>query len=440
MFYVHMLLLLTVIFIGIRHGGIAFGLLGGLGVSVLAFVFGVAPGSPPVSVMLIILAVVAASATLEATGGLQLLVRFAEKLLRKHPNQIVFLGPLCTYSLTVLVGTGHSVYPLLPVIYDVAYKKGIRPERPMAMATVASQMGITASPIAAAAAVVMATAADNSLDISLANVLLVTIPATLIGVLVGCTWSLRRGKDLADDQEFITRCQDLEFKQQLEDSQQENGDDAEIGSQAKKGLTIFMAGIVTVIFVAMFGKDLSLLPEGVKMSVAIQFLMLSVGALILLTTKVDPKKIVHSNVFIAGMTAVVIIFGIAWMSDTIIGFHKPYLISLVSDIVAAHPWTFAIAMFVVSVFLKSQAAVLTIMLPLGFAMGIPAPVLIGVLPACYAYFFFPFYPSDLAAITFDRSGTTQIGKYVLNHSFLLPGFIGVITATTVGYVISTAIN
>ncbi|MDC5820212.1 anaerobic C4-dicarboxylate transporter [Vibrio europaeus] len=437
MFYVHMLLLLTVIFIGIRHGGIAFGLLGGLGVSVLAFVFGVAPGSPPISVMLIILAVVAASATLEATGGLKLLVKFAERLLRKHPSQIVFLGPLCTYSLTVLVGTGHSVYPLLPVIYDVAYKKGIRPERPMAMATVASQMGITASPIAAAAAVVMATAADNHLDISLVNVLLVTIPATLIGVLVGCLWSLKRGKELDQDQDFIQRCQDPEFKAQLIDEVQQNESEPASQKVAKRGLGIFLAGIATVIFVAMFGKDLGLLPDGVKMSVAIQFLMLSVGALILLTTKVEPKKIVHSNVFIAGMTAVIIIFGIAWMSDTIIGFHKPYLISLVSDIVAAHPWTFAIAMFVVSVFLKSQAAVLTIMLPLGFAMGIPAPVLIGVLPACYAYFFFPFYPSDLAAITFDRSGTTEIGKYVLNHSFLLPGFIGVITATTVGYVLST---
>ncbi|WP_394245555.1 anaerobic C4-dicarboxylate transporter [Vibrio astriarenae] len=439
MFYVHMLLLLTVIFIGIRHGGIAFGLLGGLGVSILAFVFGIAPGTPPISVMLIILAVVAASATLEATGGLKLLVRFAERLLRKHPNQIVFLGPLCTYSLTVLVGTGHSVYPLLPVIYDVAYKKGIRPERPMAMATIASQMGITASPIAAAAAVVMATAADNNLDISLVNVLMVTIPATLIGVLTGCLWSLKRGKDLDKDQEFIERCKDPEFKAQLIDIE-EGSNEGAIAPTAKRGLMIFLAGIATVIFVAMFGKELSLLPDGVNMSVAIQFLMLSVGAIILLVTKVEPKKIVHSNVFIAGMTAVIIIFGIAWMSDTIIGFHKPYLISLVSDIVAAHPWTFAIAMFVVSVFLKSQAAVLTIMLPLGFAMGIPAPVLIGVLPACYAYFFFPFYPSDLAAISFDRSGTTQIGKYVLNHSFLLPGFIGVVTATGVGYVISMAIN
>lgn len=440
MFYIHLMLLLAVIFVGIRHGGIAFGLLGGLGVSVLAFVFGVAPGTPPISVMLIILAVVAASATLEATGGLKLLVKYAEKLLRKHPNQIVFLGPLCTYSLTVLVGTGHSVYPLLPVIYDVAYKKGIRPERPMAMATVASQMGITASPIAAAAAVVMATAVDNNLDIGLIDVLKITIPATLTGLLLACTWSLKRGKDLDKDPEFQARCQDEVFRNELVDSEAEAKEGSSEDKKAKVGLTVFVLGIATVIFVAMFGKNLNLLPSGVKMSVAIQFLMLSVGAIILLVTKVQPKKIVTSNVFTAGMTAVIIIFGIAWMSNTIISFHKPYLVSMVSDVVNVYPWSFAIAMFVASVFLKSQAAVLTIMLPLGFSLGIPAEVLIGVLPACYAYFFFPFYPSDLAAITFDRSGTTRIGKYVINHSFLIPGFIGVITATVVGYFLSMAFN
>ncbi|CAM4296918.1 anaerobic C4-dicarboxylate transporter [Vibrio neonatus] len=441
MFYVHMLLLLAVIFVGIRYGGIAFGLLGGLGVSVLSFVFGIAPGQPPIGVMLIILAVVAASATLEATGGLKLLVKYAEILLRKHPSKVVFLGPLCTYFLTVLVGTGHSVYPLLPVIYDVSIKRGIRPERPMAISTVASQMGITASPIAAAAAVVMATAASNNLDITLGQVLLVTIPATLTGVLLAATWSLKRGKDLSEDPEFLERCKDPQFKAQLidtsETSTHTNG--AQEDKQAKRGLTVFLLGILTVICIAMFGKDIGLLPKGVSTSTALQFLMLSVGAIILLTTNVDPKKIVKTNVFIAGMSAVIIIFGIAWMSDTIIAHNKPYIIGLVEDIVQTHPWTFAIAMYASSVFLKSQAAVLTIMLPLGFALGIPAEVLIGVLPACYAYYFFPFYPSDLAAITFDRSGTTRIGKYILNHSFLIPGFIGVISATAIGYALSIGI-
>ncbi|WP_076414185.1 anaerobic C4-dicarboxylate transporter [Shewanella sp. UCD-KL12] len=438
MFFVHMMLLLAVIFVGIRHGGIAFGLLGGLGVSILAFVFGIAPGSPPINVMLIILAVVAASATLEATGGLKLLVRFAERLLRKHPEHIVFLGPLCTYSLTVLVGTGHSVYPLLPVIYDVAYKKGIRPERPLAIATVASQMGITASPIAAAAAVVIATSMENNLDIGLIDVLMVTIPSTLIGVLVASAWSLKRGKDLDKDPEFQARLKDDEFRESLIDPEIESSDKQAVEKTAKRGLTVFLLGILSVIIIAMFNKQL--LPEGVGMSVAIQFMMLSVGGIILLSTNISPKKIVNSNVFTAGMTAVIIIFGIAWLSDTIIGHHKTYLVSMVSDLVNLYPWTFAIAMFVVSVFLKSQAAVLTIMLPLGFSLGILAPVLIGVLPACYAYFFFPFYPSDLAAISFDRSGTTKIGKYVLNHSFIMPGFIGVLTATVIGYFLSITIN
>ncbi len=437
MFWVHMLLLLIIIFIGIRYGGIAFGLLGGLGVSILVFVFGIVPGSPPVSVMLIILAVVAASATLEATGGLSLLVTYAERLLRNHPQYVVFLGPLCTYSLTVLVGTGHSVYPLLPVIYDVAYKQGIRPERPLAVSSVASQMGITASPIAAAAAVVMATAVENQLGIGLVDVLKITMPATFIGVMASAAWSLKRGKDLDKDEVFQEKMTDPEFARQAAGDMDTQAN-SQVDPKARKGLAIFLGGILCVILVALFSK--SVLPQGVGMSVAIQFLMLSVGAVILMATNVSPKAIAASNVFTAGMVAVLIIFGIAWLSDTIIGAHKPYLIGLVSDMVKAWPWSFAFAMFIVSIFLKSQAAVLTIMMPLGFVLNIPPEVLLGVLPSCYAYFFFPFYPSDLAAISFDRTGTTAIGKYVINHSFMLPGIIGVGTATIVGYFLSMAIS
>ncbi len=435
MFWVHLLLLLTVIFVGIRFGGMAFGLFGGLGIAVLVFGFGIAPGNPPVAVMLIILAVVAASATLEATGGLDLIVKYAEKLLRSRPDMIVFLGPLCTYSLTVLVGTGHSVYPLLPVIYDVAHRQGIRPERPMAMATVGSQMGITASPIAAAAAVVLATAADNDFEIGLVDILVITMPATLIGLLVGCTWSLRRGKDLDKDQEYQERMADPDFRREAFGGAETGGERA-IKDTAGLGLTIFVLGILSVIVLALLSKIL--LPEGVKMSVAIQFMMLSVGGLILLFTRIKPRDIAHSSVFTAGMVAVITVYGIAWLSDTIISEHKEYLIDLISGMVEKQPWTFALAMFAVSAFVKSQAATLTIMLPFGVALGIPPAVLVGVLPSCYAYFFFPFYPSDLAAISFDKSGTTRIGQYVLNHSFQIPGWIGVGTATVVGYLIGQA--
>ena len=264
-----------------------------------------------------------------------------------------------------------------------------------------------------------------------------SMPATFLGVLAAATWSLKRGKDLDKDPVFAEKMKDPEFVKELN---REGGGQTEkqIDPKAHKGLFIFLGGILAVIIVALFSK--TVLPKGVGMSVAIQFMMLTVGALILLFTNVSPKKIAGGTVFNAGMVAVLIIFGIAWLSDTIIGAHKTYLIDLVKDMVEALPWTFAFAMFIVSVFLKSQAAVLTIMLPLGFLLNIPPAVLIGVLPACYAYFFFPFYPSDLAAISFDRTGTTRIGKYVVNHSFMLPGIIGVGTATGVGYFLSMMLS
>ncbi len=254
--------------------------------------------------------------------------------------------------------------------------------------------------------------------------------------MAAATFSLKRGKDLDKDQIYLKRMEDPEFRLEASGGH-EMGETTEIKNTAARGLLVFLLGILSVIILALLSKKL--LPEGVGMSVAIQFMMLSVGAIILLCTNIKPKDISHSSVFIAGMTAVITIFGIAWLSDTIIGYHKEYLVGLVSGMVNVYPWTFAIAMFFVSIFLKSQAAVLTIMMPLGFSLGIDHDVLLGVLPSCYAYFFFPFYPSDLAAISFDRSGTTAIGKYVLNHSFMLPGFIGVGTATVIGYCLTVFI-
>lgn len=306
MFWLHLLLLLLIILTGLHYGGMAFGLLGGLGVAILAFT-GVPPGHPPLNVMLIIIAVISASATLEATGGLELLIRHAEKLLRRHPDSITYLGPICTWSLTVLVGTGHSIYPLLPVIYDIAYKNGIRPERPLAISTVASQMGTIASPIAAAAAVVLSTAWHNDLTIGLIDVLKVTIPATFIGAMVAATWSLKRGRPLNEDPDFRKRLHDPSFRHELATASRDS--DASLLPSARKGLCTFTLGIIAVIVLALLSDQL--LPAKVDMSVAIQFMMLGVGAVILLLTNAKPRDIAQSSVFTAGMTAVVTIFGIA---------------------------------------------------------------------------------------------------------------------------------
>lgn len=301
----------------------------------------------------------------------------------------------------------------------------------MAVSSIACQMGVTASPISAATAATIAITAANGPSVSLVRILMVTIPACFIGMLVAATWSVKRGKELARDPRFQEKMADPALRSYIQ-SGQASVLGQEVTKNAKRSLNIFLVGVIAIIIVAMFSKRLlPITAQGapIPMSVSIQFIMLAVGATILFATRIRPKAISDAKVFNAGMVAVIMIFGIAWMSDTVIGHNKPYIIDLIAATVRAHPWTFALAMFSFSAFLKSQAAVLSVMLPLGFELGLPIETLIGSIPACYAYFFFCFYPTDLAAINFDRTGTTHIGRYIFNHSFMIPGLIGVDTAS-----------
>lgn len=434
MFWIQFAVLLLAIYIGIRVGGLGLGLIGGTGVTIFSFAFGMNPGNPPIDVMLIIVAVVAASATLHAAGGLVYMVQLAEKLLRKHPKYIVFLAPYCSYFLTMAVGTGHAVYMLQPIIADVAYKTGIRPERAMAASSIASQMGITASPIAAAVTSYLAMALKAGHAINLFTILSVTIPATMIGVFFAALWSIQRGKDLDKDEEFKERMKDPEFRAQLDETVTLL--DKKISVKAKRSVLIFFAGVVAIVLIAMFKLAPVINNKPVSMTLIVQMVMLTTGAAILLYSKVKPSEIASSSVFRAGMAAVIAIMGIAWMSDTFIDHNKGILVEYMKAMVSNYSWLFALAMFAVSAFVKSQAATLLIMVPVGLALNIPKNLMIGMIPACYAYFFFCFYPSDLSAISFDRTGTTRIGKYLLNHSFMIPGLIGVGCATVVGYTIS----
>jgi anaerobic C4-dicarboxylate transporter DcuB len=437
MFWLHFAILLTAIYFGIRVGGIGLGLVGGTGVTIFVLGFGMKPGAPPTDVIFIIIAVVAASATLHAAGGLTYMVQLAEKLLRKHPKYIVLLAPFCTWLLTIAVGTGHSVYLLQPIIADVAYKTGIRPERAMGVSSIASQMGITASPIAAAATSFLAMSLKQGYKVSLFDILIVTVPATFIGVLLAALWSMRRGKDLDKDPEFQERMKDPGFRAQLEESASLLNQ--EVSIKAKRSVLIFFAGVTAIILLAIFSKNLVSIfgnkPLPTNAVIIVQIIMLTTGAIVLFYSKVKAQQIAASSVFHAGMAAAIAILGIAWMSDTFIDHHKAFLVANMKAMVEQYAWLFAVAMFCISAFVKSQAATLVIMVPVAFALGIPINLIIGMIPACYAYFFFCFYPSDLSAINFDRTGTTRIGKYLLNHSFMIPGLIGVSTATVIGYLI-----
>lgn len=440
MLYFEFLFLLLMLYIGSRYGGIGLGVVSGIGLVIEVFIFKMPPTSPPITVMLIILAVVTCASILEAAGGLKYMLQVAERLLRKNPKRVTLIAPFVTYTMTFLLGTGHAVYSIMPIIGDVALKNGIRPERPMAASSVASQIAITASPISAAVVYYLAQLADIQHNITLLSILLVTVPATLFGTLLMSLYSLKRGKELDDDPEYQARLKDPEWKKRIETTTATSLDEV-LPTSARNSVLIFIASILMIVVIAMV-PEIRTVVDGdkpIKMSVIIQMMMLCFGGIILLATKTDPRDVPNGVVFKSGMVAAIAIFGIAWMSDTYFQYAMPQFKSGIVDMVTTYPWTFALALFIVSVVVNSQAATARMMLPVGLGLGLDPALLIGIMPAVYGYFFIPNYPSDIATVNFDTSGTTRIGKWYFNHSFMSVGLIGVIGACCLGYVLGQVI-
>ena len=474
---VELLVVLLALYVGSRYGSLALGAISGIGLALLVFGFGMKPGSPPTDVIYIIIAAVTCAGIMQASGGMDWLIQIAEKMLRKHPDRITFLAPLCTFFLTVLVGTGHVVYTLMPIICDIAIKKGIRPERPCGVASIASQVGITCSPIAAAVVAFVTISNANGFDISIPQVLMVSIPACLCGLMAAATASYHRGLDLDKDPEFQKRIQDPAQREYIYGGSATTLD-KEIPQSAKNAVFVFLGALIIIVLFAIF-QDV--LPEystvkavkdapdftfsdgtvvsaatlakakaevpgntelstvKLKMNVIIQIVMISAAAIMILFSKASPSKAVRGAVWQSGMVAVVAIFGIAWLADTYFSNYTDEMQAMLGDIVAKYNWSIAFVFFLVSVLINSQGAVVVSMLPLAYSLGIPGPVLLGVLPSVYGYFFIPNYPSDIATVNFDRSGTTVIGKYLLNHSFMMPGLIHVTVSTLVAYALSMII-
>lgn len=424
-----LLFVLTAIIIGARLGGIGLGVMGGVGLGILTFVFGLQPTAPPIDVMLMIAAVISAASCMQAAGGLDYMVKLAEKLLRKNPSQVTILSPIVTYLFT-FAGTGHVAYSVLPVIAEVATETKIRPERPLGIAVIASQQAITASPISAATVALLGLLAG--FDITLFDILKITIPATILGVLVGALCSMRVGKELIDDPEYQKRMAEGYF-----DGKKVKIDDVTNKRHAMISVLIF---ILATAFIVLFGSFEGMRPSflidgktvSLGMSAIIEIIMLSAAALILLVTRTDGIKATQGSVFPAGMQAVIAIFGIAWMGDTFLNGNMAQLTASIEGIVRQMPWLFGIALFVMSILLYSQAATVRALVPLGIALGISPYMLIAMFPAVNGYFFIPNYPTVVAAINFDRTGTTRIGKYILNHSFMMPGIVSTAVAIALG--------
>mgnify|MGYP001754301801 FL=1 len=428
---IQFLFILAAIIVGARLQGIGLGVMGGLGLAILVFGFGLEPTSPPIDVMLMIVAVIAAAGCMQAAGGLDLMVSLAEKFLRKHPQRITLFSPIVTYLFTFVAGTGHVAYSVLPVIAEVARETKIRPERPLSIAVIASQQAITASPISAATVALLSMLAGY--NISLLNILMISIPSTLIGVLLGAFVSMRMGKELHEDPEYLKRLDAGMF------SQDKPSDKKKYSLKSKAGLSVLIFILATVLII-LFGSIDGLRQIGGKtlnMPIIIEILMLSAAALILLLTRTDGIKAAQGSVFVAGMQAVVAIFGIAWMGDTFINGNMEQLRASIEGVVTSMPWIFGVALFVMSILLYSQAATVRALMPLGIALGISPWMLIALFPTVNGYFFLPNYPTVVAAINFDRTGTTRIGRWVLNHSFMIPGLVATITAVCVGLLIIT---
>lgn len=436
MFWLELLVVLAALALGARIGGIFLGIAGGLGLAFLVFVFGLAPSSPPIDVMLIITAVIVAASVLQVVGGMDYLISVAERILRANPKKITFLAPLVCYCFTFMAGTGNIAFALLPVIAEVARDTGVRPERPMSISVVASQQAITASPVSAAMAALVAMLAP--LGVGMGQIMLVCVPATLAGCLLGALTVWKYGVELD---------QDPEYKRRLAEGliQASSTTDHRTTFVPKKGAKASVAlFILGALIIVLLGTIPELRPsftvngktETLSMTHAIEIIMLVVAGIVTIICKPKVDNIAKSSVFQAGMTGVICIFGLAWMGDTLISAYLPDIKVLTQDFVQAYPWTFAIGLMLVSAVTLSQAATTRLLFPLAIALSLSPAALVASWPAAACLYIIPTYATVVAGVAFDRTGTTRIGKFVINHSYLLPGLTTTVSSVAIGFALA----
>lgn len=438
MIWLELLIVLVCIFVGARLGGIALGTVAAIGLVALVFIFRTPPGVPPRTVLGMILAVITAAATMQSAGGLDYLVVIADRALRIWPAGITLVAPIIAYVFTLAAGTGHIIYALLPVIAEVSRNAGIRPERPLSISTIASQQAITASPISAATVALLGFLAPTGAHLQ--TILLIAIPSTFIGVVLGALSVMWKGSELKDDPVYQERL----LKGLIENP------DARLPlagpelSRARGSVVVFLIAALLVIVLGLFP---SLRPshsvvsatgeriEQIELAPAIMIVMLAAAGINMLAFGASPVATVKGTIMNAGVVALVSIAGLGWLGSAFFEGNRQFIIASISGTVQQHPFVFALGLFALSILLASQAATVVTLVPVGIGLGVSSPVLIALFPAVNGYFFLPTYATLLAAISFDQTGTTRIGKYVLNHSFMVPGLVATVVSLGVGLLI-----
>ena len=436
---VEFLILLLCILVGARKGGIALGTGAGIGLFIFVFIFELPPGSPPTVVLGMIIAVITALATMQAAGGLDYLIMIAGKIMKKRPQDITFIAPFVTYILIFASGTQHVIYALLPVISEISLKAKIRPERPLSISVIAAMSGLIASPISAASVAMVGALA--SYHVSLPAIMMVIIPATFIGVLIGTLSVAWKGKNLEEDPVYLERLK--EGKISINATAEElKGKELKI---ARYSTIVFFVSIIAVVIIGLFPQlrpTYQMIVDGaphfeqVGMGVTIMIIMLAASGLMMIFFNAKPGDAVKGSIMRGGIVAVISILGISWLGSSFFEGNRVEIIAGISSVIETYPWIFGVGLFVLSILLFSQAATIVTLMPVGIALGLPVTLLIGFYPAVNGYFFLPTYGTVLAAVSFDQTGTTKIGKYLLNHSFMLPGIVVTITTTILALLLS----
>ena len=439
MMFIEFVILLLCILIGARKGGIALGTVAGIGLLIFVFGFNLPPGSPPRVVLGMIIAVITALATMQAAGGLDYLIMIAAKMMKKKPENITYIAPFITYALIFASGTQHVIYALLPVISEISIKAKVRPERPMSISVIAAMFGLIASPISAVSVAMVG--ALVSYDVSLPQIMMIIIPTTLIGVLAGTLSVAWRGKPLEEDPDYQERLKNGKIPTGETNLEMEGKKLA----VAKYSTYVFFLSILAVVVIGIFPQlrpTYQMIVDGaphyeqVGMGTAIMIVMLAASGLMMILFDAKPAEVVKGSIMRGGIVAVISILGISWLGSSFFEGNRVEIISGIESIIESYPWIFGVGLFVLSVLLFSQAATIVTLVPVGVALGLPAALLVGFYPAVNGLFFLPTYGTILAAVSFDHTGTTKIGKYLLNHSFMRPGLVTVVTTTVLALVMS----
>jgi anaerobic C4-dicarboxylate transporter DcuA len=443
MVWIELGILLACIVIGARLGGIALGTVAGIGLLIYVFIFQLPPGGPPQVVIGMIIAVITALAAMQAAGGLDYLVGIADKIMRKSPRYITFVAPVVTYVLVFASGTTHVIYALLPVIAEVSRKAGIRPERPISISVIAGFQGVIGSPISAATVAMIGVLASK--DISLPRLLAITVPSTFLAVLVGALSVAWHGKNLNEDLEYQHRLTTGELK-------------APQALPIMKGRALFNARGSTILFmtgialIVLIGMIPALRPvyqtiengvvdsDQVSMGMAIMIIMIAIAGLAMIVFKASPEATLKGSIMKSGIVAMISIVGVSWLGSSFFESNRTFIVSGIADVIRSYPWAFAAGLFILSTLLFSAAATVAILMPVGLALGMNPGHLIAFYPAANSVFFLPTYGTLLAAVSFDQTGTTKIGKYLFNHSFMLPGMVTVVSAVVFALLLNTVMS